>query len=419
MWPRILGTVAVSSAVTMFVARNFMPTEKKIRHRIKAEYGVTEPVFERVMSGLLGPPLLSGNQVTALRNGDEIFPTMLEAIRNAKRTITFENFLWRDGLIANAFAEALAERARAGVNVYLLQDAFGCDSLHSGAMRHLRDSPVELEIFRFLLISRINFRTHRKLLVVDGEIGFIGGVCIADAWQGDGVTPGHWRDMHYQVKGPVVSQMQQAFLDNWMQTRAQVLHGEKFFPALQQQGSIKCQAFKSSAGEGADSARLMFLLSIAAARKRVCIASAFFLPDDLMIRTLVQARARGVEIDVIVPGEDNDAPVVRLAGRARWGPMLKSGIRFWEYQAARFHCKYLIVDECWCSVGSTNIDHRSMRLNEEANLNVLDQEFAADHFKIFEQDLIRSRQVDFDAWRNRPLKEKAMGNAAALARLAM
>lgn len=396
-----------------------MPTEKKIRHRIKAEYGVTEPVFERVMSGLLGPPLLSGNQVTALRNGDEIFPTMLEAIRNAKRTITFENFLWRDGLIANAFAEALAERARAGVNVYLLQDAFGCDSLHSGAMRHLRDSPVELEIFRFLLISRINFRTHRKLLVVDGEIGFIGGVCIADAWQGDGVTPGHWRDMHYQVKGPVVSQMQQAFLDNWMQTRAQVLHGEKFFPALQQQGSIKCQAFKSSAGEGADSARLMFLLSIAAARKRVCIASAFFLPDDLMIRTLVQARARGVEIDVIVPGEDNDAPVVRLAGRARWGPMLKSGIRFWEYQAARFHCKYLIVDECWCSVGSTNIDHRSMRLNEEANLNVLDQEFAADHFKIFEQDLIRSRQVDFDAWRNRPLKEKAMGNAAALARLAM
>ena len=419
MWPKILGTAALSSAATLFVARNFLPTEKKIRHRIRAEYEVSDPVFERVMGGLLGPPLVTGNRVTILRNGDEIFPAMLEAIRHAKLSITFENFLWRDGQVANAFAQALAERAHAGVNVHVLQDGFGCDSLHSGAMKILRQSPVELEIFRFLLVSRINFRTHRKLLVVDGEIGFIGGACIADTWQGDGVTPGHWRDMHYKVEGPVVVQMQQAFLDNWMQTRAQVLHGEKFFPALQEQGPIKCQAFKSSAGEGADSARLMFLLSIAAARKRVRIASAFFLPDDLMIRTLLQARERGVEVDVIVPGPDNDAPIVRLAGRARWGSMLKSGMRFWEYQAARFHCKYLIVDDCWCSVGSTNIDHRSMRLNEEANLNVLDRQFASDHIDIFEQDLMRSQQVTFDAWRHRFLKEKAAGNVAALARLAM
>lgn len=415
----MVGTALVSSVVTLFIARNFMQTEKKIRHRIRADYKVTDPVFERVMGGLMGPPLLPGNHVTILQNGDEFFPAMLEAIRGAERSITFENFLWKEGEVAWTLAEALTERARAGVQVYVLQDGFGCDGANSGAMRHLRDSPAEVEIFRALWFSRINFRTHRKLLIVDGKVGFIGGACIADTWQGDGVTPGHWRDGHYKVEGPAVTQIQQAFLDNWMQTRAQVLHGDKFFPALEERGSVKCHAFKSSAGEGADSARLMFLLSVAAARKRICIASAFFLPDDLMIRTLIQARERGVEIDVIAPGPDNDAPIVRLAGRARWGPMLKSGIRLWEYRAARFHCKYLIIDDCWCSVGSTNIDHRSMRLNEEANLNILDHEFVAEHHRIFEQDLGRSEQVTLEAWRNRPLREKLVGRTAALGRLAM
>lgn len=415
----MLGAAAVSSAATLFVARNFMDTEKKIRHRIWTEYAIDDPIFERVIGSLMGPPILDGNRVTPLRNGDEIFPAMLHAIRSAQRTITFENFLWHDGEIACEIAEALAERARAGVDVYVLQDAFGCDHLHSGSMRILRRSPVELEIFRFLWISRINFRTHRKIMVVDGNVGFIGGVCIADTWKGDGVTPGCWRDMHYRVEGPVVSQIQQAFLDNWMQNRAQVLHGEKFFPELKKKGDLKCQAFKSSSGEGADSARLMFLLSIAAARKRVCIASAFFLPDALMIRTLIEARERGVEIDVIAPGPDNDSPLVRLAGRSRWGSMLRAGIRIWEYEAARFHCKYLIVDDCWCSVGSTNIDHRSMRLNEEANLNILDRTFARDHVEIFERDLSRSRQITCKVWKRRPAVEKAVGNVAALARMAM
>jgi cardiolipin synthase len=418
-WPWVLAGALLSSAVTLFVARNFMETEKKIRHRIRTEYGIDEPVFERVIGSLLGPPMLAGNEVTTLRNGDEIFPAMLRAIRDARETITFENFLWHDGDIANEIAEALAERARAGVSVYVLQDGFGCDHLHSGSMKVLRKSPVELEIFRSLLFSRINFRTHRKIMVVDGRMGFIGGACIADTWKGDGQTPGYWRDMHYRVEGPAVLQIQQAFLDNWMQTRAQVLHGEKFFPTLEPKGDVKCHAFKSSSGEGADSARLMFLLSIAAARKRICIASAFFLPDDLMIRTLTEARNRGVEIDVIAPGPDNDAPIVRLAGRARWGKMLREGIRIWEYEAARFHCKYLIVDDCWCSVGSTNIDHRSMRLNEEANLNVLDRRFAEEHLRIFSEDLSRSRQLTLESWQNRPAGEKILGNVAALARMAM
>jgi cardiolipin synthase len=418
-WLKLLGVGVASSAATLFVVRNFFETEKKIRHRIRADYGVEDDVFPRVMGQLMGPPLLPGNAVTILQNGEEIFPAMLEAIRAAERTITFENFLWHEGRVANAFAEALAERARAGVNVHMLQDAFGCSGLHGRAMNTLRDSPVKLELFRWSWLGRVNFRTHRKLLVVDGKCGFIGGVCIADAWEGDGVTRDHWRETHYRVEGPVVAQMQQAFLDNWMQTRAQVLHGEKFFPELEAKGSLRAQAFKSSASEGADGARLMFLLSVAAARKRIRIANAFFIPDDLCRQTLIEARARGVEVDVIAPGVQNDAPLPRLAGRARWGPMIEAGVRMWEYEPARFHCKYMIVDDCWCSVGSTNLDHRSLRLNEEANLNILDAGFAAEHGRIFEEDLSRSRQVTPRDWSRRPWSEKIGGNLAALARLQM
>jgi len=418
-WPKLLGIAAASSLATLFIARNFVDPEKKIRHRIHAEYGVEEDIFERVMGQLMGPSLVGGNKVTILKNGSEIFPSMLEAIRSAEETVTFENFLWHEGEIAQSFADALIERANAGVEVHMLQDRFGCDSVHRCAMKRLRNAPVELELFRAFLISRINFRTHRKLLVVDGKVGFIGGVCIADEWDGDGVTSGHWRDNHYRVEGPVVAQMQGAFLDNWMQTRAQVLHGEKFFPALEEKGSLRCQTFTSSVGQGADSARIMYLLSMAAARKRICIASAFFLPDDLMIHTLVEARERGVEIDVIVPGADNDAPIVRLAGRARWRPLLAAGVRMWEYQPARFHCKYMIVDDSWCSVGSTNLDHRSLRLNEEANLNIRDAGFAAEHLRIFDEDISHSHLITLQEWKRRPIAEKIAGNIAALGRLQM
>lgn len=418
-WPKFLGVAAASSLATLFIARNFFEPEKKVTHRIEADYCVEDDVFPRVMGQLLGPPLLPGNSLEILNNGDEIFPAMLEAIRSAERTITLENFLWHEGRVARAFANALAERARAGVKVYVLQDAFGCQGLHAHAMEVLRESPVELEIFRSVFLSHMNFRTHRKLLVVDGRIGFIGGVCIADTWIGNGVTPGHWRETHYRLSGPAVAQMQQAFLDNWLQTRAQLLHGEKFFPSLGSQGDYHCQVFKSSAGEGADSARLMYLLSFAAARRRICLASGFFIPDDLVRRTLIEARGRGVEIDVIVPGPDNDAPLARAAGRSRWGPMLEAGIRIWEYQPARFHCKYMIVDETWCSVGSSNLDHRSLRLNEEANLNILDHGFAAKHTRIFEHDLDRSHQVTPHEWRRRPWPEKLASSAAGLARLQM
>lgn len=418
-WKKLLATAALSSAAAVLIVRNFFETEKKIRCPIRADYAAGDDTFGRTMGQLLGPPLLPGNKITILQNGDEIFPAMLEGIRSAKRTITFENFLLKEGEVWSEFAAALAERARAGVKVHFLQDALGSNCLHGREMKLLKRSGVEVEIFRFYQLSQMNYRTHRKLLTIDGKIGFIGGVGIADAWRGDGKTRGLWRESHYRLDGPVVAQVQQAFIDNWMQTRAVVLHGDEYFPALSEAGSETGQVFKSSASEGADSARMMLLLSIAAARKHIRIANAYFIPDDLCVETLIHACQRGVKVEIITPGPDIDARAVRAVGKMRWPKLLKAGAEFYEYMPARFHCKYLIVDDCWSSVGSANFDNRSLRLNEEANLNVLDEGFAAKHTAIFEEDKSRSRRVTLHDWRKRPLEEKIKGAAGLILRSQM
>ncbi|MDB6076183.1 MAG: phospholipase D/Transphosphatidylase, partial [Verrucomicrobiaceae bacterium] len=236
---------------------------------------------------------------------------------------------------------------------------------------------------------------------------------------GNGDKANKWRDTQYRVEGPVVAQLQQAFMDNWLQTRACVLHGDDYFPSLTPAGNITAQGFLSSACEGADSARLMFLFSIAAARKTIRIANAFFIPDDLMIRTLVAAAKRGVQIEVIAPSDLNDQHLARLVGRSRWRSLYKVGVRFYEFQKALFHCKYMIVDECWTSVGSCNLDNRSLRLNDEANLNILDNHFATRHVETFERDKAASAEISFQEWKHRRWREKISGHLGNVLRSQM
>jgi cardiolipin synthase len=400
--------------VGILIAGNFFTEGKKLKQLVKASYAVGDDAFVRSMSNLLGPPLLGGNRVQALQNGAEIFPAMLEAIRGARETITFENFIFWEGRVSRLFSEALSERARAGVRVHMLQDAMGCDSTNGPDIRRMQEAGVELELYRFFHLTRMNQRTHRKLLVIDGKVGFTGGVGIGDKWDGNGDRPGHWRDTQYRLEGPAVAQMQQAFMDNWMQTQGCILHGDDYFPLLADVGDDVCQVFKSSADEGSDSARLMMMLSIAAARKTVHIANAYFIPDRLMIDTLVDARRRGVEVEIIVPGEQIDQSWVRWVSRARWKPLLKSGVRIYEFQPTNFHCKYMIVDRCWSSVGSANLDNRSLRLNEECNLNVLDKEFAEDQARVFEGDKSRSREVALCDWERRSFAEHCLARGYGL-----
>lgn len=414
-----IGITAASTAAVTLLARNFIASEQKITHRIPQLYTIDDPQFERSMSQLLGPPIVGGNLVTPLKNGAQIFPAMLEAIESAQTSITFETFIYWCGSVADRFAAALAKKAAEGVKVHVLMDGLGCDCVNGPALRKMREAGVELELYHLASVTRINHRTHRKLLVIDGRLGFTGGVGIADQWDGNADSPGHWRDSHYKVEGPVVAQMQAAFTDNWMKTRAVVLHGRNYFPELHPVGEHRCQVFKSSPSEGSESARLMFLLSIAAARHSLKIANAYFVPDDLTTKTLKEAAGRGVQVEVIVPGTATDNPVVRAASQNAWGGLLSRGVRIYEFEPTMFHCKYMIIDDLWTSVGSANFDNRSFRLNDEANLNILGREVAATESRSFEEDKARSREVTVEQWRRRPLYQKFASATAALFRAQM
>ena len=414
--------IVIASILATVIALNFLPGEKKVQTRISEIYAVQDPQFLRTMSHLLGPPLVAGNQVQELINGDEIFPPMLAAIRSAEKTITFETYIYWSGDIGREFAEALAERAQAGVRVHVLVDWVGSVKMDNALLDLMEDAGVELHKYHPLHwyhLARMNNRTHRKLLVIDGKVGFTGGVGIADNWLGNAQDADHWRDSHFRIEGPAVAHMQAAFLDNWMKTSGEVLHGEAYFPPLEPVGEHYAQVFKSSSNEGSESVRLMYLLSIAAARKTVFIANAYFVPDDLSVETLVRALERGVKVRIILPGTRIDSEPVRRASRARWGDLLEAGAEIHEYQPTMYHCKVMIVDDVWVSVGSTNFDSRSFRLNDEANLNIYDHAFAQRQIEIFEDDLKKSRQITYAEWKNRPWSEKLLEHTIALLRSQM
>ncbi|MES2568531.1 MAG: phospholipase D-like domain-containing protein [Verrucomicrobiota bacterium] len=411
-----IGVTALVTATVTAFTRNFISGEKKIKRRVAQRYGIADPQFERAMSHLLGPPILDGNLVTPLRNGAQIFPEMLAGIESATRTITFETFIYWSGSIARKFADALVAAARRGVKVHVLMDGIGCDCVNGTALSNMRDAGIELEIYHFSNFARLNHRTHRKLLVIDGVLGFTGGVGIGDQWNGTASGPDEWRDSHYRVEGPVVAQMQAAFLDNWMKTRAAVLHGEEYFPALEAAGPHRCQMFKSSPMEGSESARLMYLLSITAAEKSIKVGNAYFVPDDLTTEALIEAVKRGVTVEVMVPGEQIDSDMVRSASRHRWGTLLKCGVRIFEFEPTMYHCKTMIIDGFWTSVGSANFDNRSFRLNDEANLNIIGTDIAETETRAFDADLLRAREVTYADWLARPAWQRVIDGTAALFR---
>ncbi|MEO8635920.1 MAG: phospholipase D-like domain-containing protein [Gemmatimonadales bacterium] len=411
--------IVCGALVALLLAVNLRSSEKKIVRPITHTYDPAQPQFSRVLGSLLGPAVIDGNQVTALHNGDEIFPAMLSAIRSARHSITFETYIYWSGEIGREFSAALAERAIAGVRVHLLLDWLGAGKLENDLIETMEQAGVEVEKFhplRWYSLNRLNNRTHRKLVVIDGRIGFTGGVGIADLWRGHAQDPEHWRDTHYRIEGPAVAQMQAAFMDHWISTRGAVLHEETYFPALPVAGTHRAQVFRSGADDGAESVRLMYLLSLAAASSSLKIASAYFVPDDLTTAMLVTACRRGVVVEILVPGKHSDTALVRRASRARWGPLLEAGAAIFEYQPTMYHCKIMIVDRCWTSVGSTNFDNRSFRLNDEANLNVHDEAFALEQCRVFDADLTRARRITLAQWQGRPELEKIREQLAALLR---
>ena len=405
----LIFVTVLLTLLVVILAINLHTPEKKIQHRVAHLHGVRDPQFKREMGALLGPAVVGGNAITALQNGDEIFPAMLAAIAAARRTITFETYIYWSGRVGEQFARALIERARAGIRVHVVLDWLGSEKIKQELVQEMRGAGVEVERYhalRWYDLGRLNNRTHRKVLIVDGRVGFTGGVGIADQWTGCAHDPAHWRDMHFRVEGPVVGQMQAAFLDNWIKTTGMVLHGDAYFPDLTMVGDREMQLFISSPAGGSSSMRLMYLTAITAAEISIDIAAAYFIPDELMSRELVNARERGVKIRILLPDKHIDSETVRLASKHAWGPLLKSGVDVNEYEPTMLHTKMLIFDRYMVSVGSTNFDLRSFELNDEASLNIYDAAFAQQMTDVFERDLASSTAYTFERWQRRSLAEK-------------
>lgn len=386
---------------------------RPMRYHMKHQFGVRDQAFLQTMHALTGSPLPEGNCVEVLKNGVQIFPSMLTAIKAARRTINLEFYIYWDGEIGRTFSEALAERARAGVHVKVILDAVGSAAMSAQLIDFLQKNGVDLEWYhplRWYTLSRFNHRTHRKLLIVDGLVGFSGGVGIGDNWLGDADTSDHWRDTMVRIEGPVVTQMQFAFMDNWIKSRGELLTGLDYFPPADVCGDYIAQVIKSSPSEGSSTVKLLYTISIVSAAKSIYISNAYFVPDRDTIRALEGAIRRGVDVRVIVPGEYTDLPFVRQASRFHYERLLRHGIRIFEYQPTMMHAKTMVVDGIWTTIGSSNFDDRSFRLNDEVNVNVYDERTAAQMETMFFEDLARSREITLRKWFKRSgierLKEK-------------
>lgn len=407
----------VFGGLVFLVGMNFVPGEKQIDRTFGQIYPLADPRFANELGVLLGPAFLKGNSAQVLLNGDEIFPAMLSAIRSAEHSINFESYIYWSGQIGGEFAQALADAARRGVQTHLLLDWVGSGKLDDRLLQTMTDAGVQVEKFHpvhWSHLGHLNDRTHRKLLIVDGRVGFTGGVGIAQEWTGRAQDPDHWRDTHVRVEGPVVAQIQSVFLDNWIKVTGHVLHGAQYFPELPSQGGSAAQMFASSPSGGSDSMQLMYLFAITGATRSIDLSAAYFVPDGLTRRALVEAMQRGVRLRIIVPGKHIDSEIVRSASKAGWGPLLQAGALIAEYEPTMFHCKVMIVDDLLVSLGSTNFDNRSFRLNDEATLNILDPAFAVRQTAVFEADLKKSTPMSFVQWSNRPAREKFDERLASL-----
>jgi cardiolipin synthase A/B len=375
---------------------------------------VGEPAFFPTIEAYTDAPIVGGNRIQLLFNGDETFPAMLRDIKTAKSTITFAQYLYEDGAIAYELAEAFSERCRAGVQVHILIDSQGSGKIPDEIPAIMRDGGCRVEFFRRIeapqvllpwKLLRYNYRNHRRVLVIDGRTGFTGGYGISDAWTGDGRTPEHWRETNARVEGPVVQYLQAAFTESWLEATGTLLGGDDYFPRLGAVGRVPAQMVKSSPVGGSLQNYMLFLLSITSAKKSILITNSYFIPDDTMIQALLNAAARGVRVIVLVPGKI-DHQITYRASRSNYGRMLLGGIQIFEYTACLMHAKTMVIDGVWATVGSTNFDNRSFALNEELNLTVYDTGVARRLEEAFEEDLKYSRKITYEEWNSRGIGER-------------
>ncbi|MFL6619911.1 MAG: phospholipase D-like domain-containing protein [Povalibacter sp.] len=361
------------------------------------------------LAGVTESSVHEGNAVTVLQNG-ALFPAMEADIHAARHTVHLETFVWTKGALEKRFVELLCEKVKQGVKVRLLVDAIGGSGADSACFKRLTDGGVEFSQYcrpRWVNLQRFNQRTHRKLLIVDGKIGYAFGHGIADQWLGDAEDKEHWRDTAVRVEGPVVLAMQSVFMENWVEETHCVPSGPGCFVAPENKGTISAHVFSSASGDSISSVALVYTVAIASARKEIIIQNPYFAPDDGVCELLATMVKRGVAVHLMVPGEQTDSPFVRDAGCFLYEDLLRAGVRVYEFQPTLPHQKIMIVDGIWSHVGSTNFDARSLALNEEVGIGLLDRDIATQLREAFEADLRRSHELTLQRWIKRPWHAKA------------
>ena len=382
------------------------------------EVGTDE--FLRATEALTMAPVTHGNAIELFINGDEIFPAMIETMGNAKRSLNFLSYLYWSGEIACEVADALCAAASRGVEVNVLLDAVGSAKMDRALVRKMGDAGVTFAYFRPpkpYAIRRVNNRTHRKLLIADGEVGMTGGVGIADQWTGNAQDPDHWRDTHVRIRGPIVRGLQGAFAENWLEATGDVLVGPDYLPELapvSDDGAM--QVVRSTAEVGDTNVEALYFLAIACARETLHLTSAYFAPRPAFIEALTDAAGRGVDVRILVPGPHTDKGFVRQAGHSVYEELLEGGVRIYEFCPTMIHAKTLTIDGAWSSVGSVNFDNRSFQLQDEVTLCVSSTEFAAKLDEQFGRDLERSAEIEPGRWNGRPVYARASEAVVRLAR---
>src|SRR3984893_15813055 len=395
---RMIGAIGALTVALVSCVRTPIPI-------VFPQVAIEDPSFAPTMEAYTAAPVRWANRVELLLNGEQIFPAQVEAIRSAQKTFTYAQYVYETGRPAEALLKVMSERCQAGVHGHVLVDGLGSLSMPAESRETLERAGCEFAIFRPVdlpTIGEINNRNHRRILVVDGRIGFTGGSGASSKWMGNGRREGYWRQTDVRVEGHAVTDLQAAFVENWLETTGKALGGPAYFPRQERRGEVWAQVLRSSPGRGSLTMYTMYLFSISSARRSIYLTNPYFVPDETIRDALVRARARGVRVVLLLPGAI-DHELVAAASRAGFGRLLDAGVEIYEYQAGLLHAKTMTIDGAWAMVGSANMDNRSLALNDEISLIAYDREIAERLEKVFEDDLTHARPTDPQSWRARSL----------------
>jgi cardiolipin synthase len=400
------GCVAING-VARGVSDALLTRSKRVEYRYESKFGIEDPQFRRSIDSI-ADCMVDGNTAELLHNGDQIFGAYVAAIDAARKTVNLETFLFEDDEAGKIIADALSGAARRGVEVRLLVDDWG-ENL-GDLEKQMEEAGVQVRKYRplhFYTLRRPGIRTHRKLLIVDGEVGFTGGLGIDKRWLGNARNPDEWRETQVRVTGPVVAQLQAVFAENWTFTTAEILAGDNFYPELQPTGTMAAHAIRSSNGDPSSVPKAMYIMAILSAQRYIHIQNSYFIPDEQVREALVTAAKAGVNVEIMVPNKHNDLPVLRQASRFHYGELLKGGVKIFEYQPTMIHSKTMVTDDMFATIGSINFDARSMQMNAEESLSVWDRDFALQMEAMFQNDKRSCREITYELWRKRGPRKRA------------